>query len=151
MAGILFSEGLRTVSPEASGLVPVVADPDPALEGVPLTALVAQAVRGTLAQLGVEPPDAEVDGLAARWEGGRMVLAPADASLQSKELPLEVFFHKIVMMRNNLRVLEQKINAHDKLTDGEKVEMQQYISRCYGSMTSFNVLFRDREDGFRGG
>src|SRR5206468_6115300 len=88
--------------------------------------------------------------LAPKWEGGVALLKPADPALQGKELPLEALFHKVVMIRDKLRVLEQKINANAKLTDAEKVDMQAYITGCYGSLTTFNVLFREKEDGFVG-
>jgi hypothetical protein len=146
---IQFHDTARTVSPETSGIEPLLDEaPAPAAFGIPLSDLVGKAVLKTLAALGVEPPEAVVEGLAARWDGGRMTLVPENPANQAKEVPLEVFFHKIVMMRNNLRVLEQKINAHEKLTDADKVELQQYISKCYGSMTTFNILFREKADGF---
>jgi hypothetical protein len=88
--------------------------------------------------------------LAPKWEGGVAHLKPADATLQGKELPLDALFHKVVMVRDKLRVLEQKLNSHPKLTDAEKVDLQAYITGCYGSLTTFNVLFREREDGFKG-
>ncbi len=93
----------------------------------------------------------EVDvPLAAKWEGGVIQLVPGKADLQAKELPIDALFHKVVMVRDRLRTLEQKLNAHPKLSDAEKVEMQQYVTRCYGSLTSFNVLFRDKGDQFVG-
>lgn len=88
--------------------------------------------------------------LAPRWEGGTVVLKPGDTQTQAKEIPLDSLFHKIVMIRDRLRVLEQRINAHEKLTDAEKVDMQQYVTRCYGSLTTFNLLFKDDRDKFAG-
>lgn len=88
--------------------------------------------------------------LAPKWEGGSVVLKPGDPGTQPKEIPLDALLHKVVMIRDRLRVLEQKINAHGKLTDAEKVDMQQYITRCYGSLTTFNLLFREEKDRFVG-
>ncbi len=86
--------------------------------------------------------------MAQKWKGGSMVIKPKNEELQAKEIPLDTFWHKIVMVRDRLRVLEQNINSHDKLDDQDKVHMQQYISRAYGSLTTFNVLFADKEDQF---
>jgi superoxide dismutase len=147
-AEILFNDGKRTVAPEAAGLQ--AAEPQISASGLEMSLkqFVEQTLAAAIEKLGLEKPDSVVDQLGLRWNAGKMVLQPADASLQSKEVPLETFFHKIVMVRNNLRVLEQKINAHEKLSDGEKVEMQQYISRSYGSLTTFNILFKEKEDQF---
>jgi len=147
-AEIQFNDGKRAVAPDASGLEP--AEPQMVASGLnlPLKQFVEQTMDAAVQKLGLEKPDSVVEKLGARWHGGKMVLHPADASLQAKEVPLETFFHKIVMVRNNLRVLEQKINAHEKLSDGEKVEMQQYITKSYGSLTTFNVLFKEKEDQF---
>jgi hypothetical protein len=88
--------------------------------------------------------------LGDRWTGGKLVLQPGVSGGQSKEVPIDVFFNKIIMMRDRLRVLEQQINGHKKLDAEDKVNLQQYITRCYGSMTTFNLLFRNREDYFVG-
>jgi hypothetical protein len=147
-ADVQFNDGKRTVAPDSAGLEP--AEPQAAMSGlsVPLKQFVEQTLDEAVRKLGLERPDSVIEKLGVRWHGGKLVLHPSDPTLQTKEVPLETFFHKIVMMRNNLRVLEQKINGHEKLTDGEKVEMQQYITRSYGSMTTFNVLFKEKEDQF---
>lgn len=87
--------------------------------------------------------------LGDKWNNGLMILKPGDDGLKSKEIPIESFFHKIVMVRDRIRVMEQRINS-SKLTDEEKVNLQQYITRIYGSLTTFNVLFRRKEDHFKG-
>lgn len=92
----------------------------------------------------------ELVPLGDKWAGGTMLLQTADKTLKPKEVPIEDFFHKIVMLRDRLRVLEQNINSNKKLTDEEKVNMQQYITRCYGSLTTFNVLFKNKENWFVG-
>lgn len=92
----------------------------------------------------------EIVPLGERWTGGTMLLQPKDASLKPKEVPVEVFFHKIVMIRDRLRVLEQQVNGHKQLSDEDKVNLQQYITRCYGSLTTFNVLFKEKEHWFAG-
>ena len=88
--------------------------------------------------------------IGERWTGGKMVLQPADKNQKPKEIPIEDFFHKVVLLRDRLRVLEQNINSNKKLSDEDKVNIQQYITRCYGSLTTFNVLFKNKEQWFVG-
>lgn len=92
----------------------------------------------------------EIVPLGDRWNGGTMILQPADKSQKPKEVPIDVFFHKIVMLRDRLRVMEQQINAHKLLSDEDKVNLQQYITRIYGTLTTFNVLFKNKEHWFVG-
>ena len=147
-AEIRFGNVLRTIDPRLAEIK----IPEPTIKigdaEVPIKQFVEGVVESTINRLGIEQPDATVSELGPRWHNGKLVMHPSDPTLQTKEVPLETFFHKIVMIRNQLRVLEQKINAHEKLSDGEKVEMQQYITRCYGSLTTFNVLFKEKEDQF---
>jgi len=88
--------------------------------------------------------------MAAKWAGGVVQILPGNRELQGKEIPIDALFHKVVMIRDRLRTLEQRVNAHPKLSDAEKVEMQHYVTRAYGSLTSFNLLFRDKDDQFAG-
>jgi hypothetical protein len=147
-AEIQFEAGRHTVEPTASGLQPAEAQVEVTGLTLPLAQVIEQTVAAVADRLGVERPDTFVAGLLSRWRGGKFVLHPADPTLTTKEVPIEVFFHKITGMRNQLRVLEQKINAHPKFSEEEKVDLQQYLTRCYGSMTTFNILFKEKEDQF---
>lgn len=91
----------------------------------------------------------EIVDLGDKWLNGTLILQPEDPDLKPKEMPIETFFHKLVMVRDRLRVMEQRINSSD-LTDEDKVNLQQYITRIYGSLTSFNILFKYKEDHFTG-
>lgn len=88
--------------------------------------------------------------LADKWNGGEIIMKPGKPGLQEKVLPIDDFFHKIVMIRDRLRVLEQNINTHPKLDDADRIALQQYVTRIYGSLTTFNVLFKDEDDRFIG-
>jgi len=92
----------------------------------------------------------EIVPIADKWKGGKLILEAGDTNLQGKEMPINTFFHKIVMVRDRLRVMEQKINSSKNLDEQEKIDLQQYITRSYGSLTSFNVLFKIKEHQFKG-
>ena len=147
-ASIQFNDALRDVAPGLSDLMP--AEATASVRGLerPLRPFITELIEETIRRLGLAKPDEVVEQLGNRWRGGMLVLKSADPTLQPKEVELETFFHKIVMMRNNLRVLEQKVNGVEALSSADKFDLQQYITRCYGSMTTFNVLFKDKDDQF---
>jgi hypothetical protein len=149
-AEVLFNEGRKTLTEDlVAELKP--ADPRVKVEGLdrPLRDLIAEVVEATADKLNLKVENDELSPqLAPRWHGGRVVLYPNDAALATKELELEVFFRKIVLVRDYLRVLEQKINAHPKLNDAERIELQYYITKAYGSLTTFNLLFKEKEQTF---
>ncbi len=149
-AEIAFDDSPRTIAPASSDLAPAEATATLSQLEMPLASLIRETAQATVEALGLEQKEV-VDDLAARWQRGTLVMQSADSSLQPKEVPLETFFHKIVMIRNNLRVLEQKVNASDKMSDADKFDLQQYITRCYGSLTTFNILFKNNDDQFRTG
>jgi hypothetical protein len=88
--------------------------------------------------------------LGDRWQGGELVLVPGKEGVQEKRVPIDSLFRKIVLIREKLRVLEQRINSHEKLDDNDRLQLQQYVTQCYGSLTTFNVLFRSKDDQFSG-
>lgn len=92
----------------------------------------------------------EVVNISDKWKGGKLIMEPGDTNLQGKEMSIDSFFHKITMVRDRLRVMEQKINSSKNLDEQEKIDLQQYITRSYGSLTSFNVLFKMKSQQFVG-
>lgn len=139
--------GIFEVTKRKSELLTLIALPGEEQNQYPFT---MEELESTLRRILDEYGGASDVEMGGRWQDGKLILQPADASQKPKEIPVETFFHKIVMLRDRLRVLEQKVNAHPKLTDEDKVEMQQYVTKIYGSLTTFNVLFRNSEDQFVG-
>ncbi len=103
-----------------------------------------------LAVAEIRSEELPVVAMAERWRGGELILKPNQEDRESKAIPLEVFFHKLVMIRDRIRVMEQQINGHKVLSEEEKIRLQQYITRIYGSLTTFNILFADKKDHFVG-
>lgn len=125
-------------------------DSVPPADPAPPTGAREDSIREALEEIAARLGAAPDVKLMSRWEGGKLILRPGKEGLQEKEIPIDDFFHKITMVRDRLRVMEQKINAHGGLSAAEKVELQQYITRIYGSLTTFNILFADRADWFTG-
>src|SRR5436309_11812626 len=148
-AEIVFDEAPRTIAPASSDLQPAEATATLSELQLPLANLIRDTAHAMVEALGLEQKDVLVEGLATRWQRGTLVMQPADSSLQPKEVPLETFFHKIVMIRNNLRVLEQKVNASDTLSDADRFDLQQDDTRCYRSVTRLNILLKSKDDQFR--
>ena len=139
---ILFKGGdLRTVSFDFAGMKAEERLGDPSMD------LIKQAVQEVLTDYGWIDSGIE---LGSRWQGGAVVLEPGKTGTQAKEIPMDVFFKKIIGIREKLRVLEQKINNHKSLSEEEKVDLEGYITRCYGSLTTFNSLFADKSSYFKG-
>ena len=135
--------GGRSVATVSSGPTPISLPED-------LLAMDADEFKHVLRTVIREELGVGASPMALRWQGGELVMIPGKEGTQEKRIPIESLFHKIIMVRDKLRVLEQKVNGHSKLSDEEKVQMQGYITACYGSLTTFNVLFQERTDGFIG-
>lgn len=148
-AEIFFNSGRKTLGPEeCKALKPSGAMVDISTLTVPLKNLLQEVAELAAAGVASGITREEVARIGTRWLGGKLSIKPRNPELAAKELDLDTFLHKIVMVRDQLRVLEQKINSHPKLDDAERVELHYYITRAYGSLTTFNTLFRDTEDHF---
>ncbi|TRX70513.1 hypothetical protein [Carboxylicivirga sp. M1479] len=144
---VFFEDGGKMEIPKTSTNLSIIESPEEG-KGEAVTARdLRQAIASVLDEYGTLPVEVEI---GQKWIGGKVLLQPADESLQAKEIPMDVFFKKIIMVRDRLRVLEQNINSSASLNEEEKVHIQQYITRAYGSLTTFNVLFSEKEDYFKG-
>ena len=140
-------QGTRNIAKDYEGLRVVAAVEESGTPGQITLSDIEQALDNILER---RLHEMQIVPMGNRWNGGSIILKPGDGSLQPKEIPIETFFHKIVMVRDRLRLIEQKINAHKVLTDEEKVDMEQYITAIYGSLTTFNVLFKETLHQFKG-
>jgi len=144
---IFFEQGGKMEMPKTSHTIKVIETPEEGRSELVTAKELRKTIASVLDEYGVLPSDVE---LGNKWIGGKVVLVPSNESLQPKEIPMDVFFKKIVSVRDKLRVLEQNINSSTTLNDEEKVHIQQYITKAYGSLTTFNVLFAEKEDYFVG-
>jgi hypothetical protein len=131
------------------------AAPKPAFERAPIPSDVGidmdqSEFRNVLREILLDELGVRDIELGDRWQNGELVLVPGKAGTQEKRIPIDNLFRKVVLIREKLRVLEQKINNHEKLDDNDRLQLQQYVTQCYGSLTTFNVLFKNKEDQFSG-
>jgi hypothetical protein len=139
-------QGTKSISKDYDG-IKVLEEVEAAPAGPISIADIEQALHNILDQ---RLNDMQMVPIAQKWKRGNMILKPGDPTMAPKDVPIDTFFHKIVMIRDRLRVMEQKINANKIMEDADKVELQQYITAIYGSLTTFNVLFKETHHQFKG-
>jgi hypothetical protein len=145
---IYFANGGKVSIPKSSDELNVLTEPEEASPSINIDLeQVKDLFNSMLDEKGLLSEHVE---MAEKWEGGTLNMVSGREGVQGKEVPIDIFFHKIVMVRDRLRVLEQNINSNNSLSDQEKVNLQQYITKAYGSLTTFNILFEDKEQYFKG-